>query len=138
MPNIILKNCANTNTTEVNQDTVKKVSNIQSQAPSRPTRGEIVTQLGTSSRDFVNRTPIGDMVTLTPYQGWWYSIDAYYSTTGNNSKQTKDPTRTNKYIEIADVPVYLSGSQDIDREQTPERAINIHLTSKTVYLMPMN
>lgn len=141
MPKIIINNCngsSPTNSTNIKPNIINDVSNSQKTIPSRPTRGEIVNKMGSSSRDFVNRTPIGDLVSLTPYLGWWYSIDAYYSTTGNQSKQSKDLTATNKFIEIADVPVYMSGSQDIDREQTPERAINIHLTSKTIYLMPMN
>lgn len=140
MPKIII-NCNNNSSTSsqnIDKNTVNTIANTQTSIPSRPTRGEIVTKLGNSSRDFVNRTPIGDLVSLTPYLGWWYSIDAYYSTTGNNSKQSKDLTKTNKFIEISSVPIYMSGSQDIDREQTPERAINIHLTSKTIYLMPMN
>lgn len=103
-----------------------------------PNRGEITQGIGSSIKDFVNKTPIADMVNLTPLLSIYFAKDVYNTTYGNNTKESKNIRETDRYIEIENVPLYMNGGKDIDSDGQQDRAINIHLTSKTFYLLPMN
>lgn len=103
-----------------------------------PSRGQITQGIGSNIKDFVNKTPIADMVNLTPLLAIFFSKDVYNTTYGNNTKEAKHIRETDRYIEIQHVPLYMNSGKDIDSEGQQDRAINIHLTSKTFYLLPMN
>lgn len=117
---------------------IQTLSNLTTPNLPNVNKGTISQHIGSNIKDFVNKTPIADMVNISSFLAYYFSKDVYNTTYGNNTKEAKDIRNTDRYIEIEHVPLYMNSGKDIDNDSQQDRALNIHLANKTFYLLPMN